>query len=122
MDASLYIYLFLLLGVAILAWLIYVIITKIEKNKRIKEEIREIFNAQDYDDALKFDYKNYTVLVTFRPDVKFSISHNKEVKGITAPKGMILTPLFLIFKVKKKDEMREKLDAAIDFLNSIPTQ
>jgi len=122
MDASLYIYLFLILGFAILAWIIYVLISKIYKNKGIKESIRVMFKAEDYGDALKFEYRNYTVLATFRPDIKLSISHDKNVEGIPAPKGMLLTPLFLILKIKKKDEIKEKLDRAIDFLNSIPTQ
>jgi len=122
MDESLYIYLFLILVFAILAWIIYAAISKISKNRGIKESIRKMFNAEDYGDALKFEYRNYTVLATFRPDIKLSISHDKNVEGISAPKGMLLTPLFLILKIKKKDEIKEKLDRAIDFLNSIPTQ
>ena len=120
MDA-LYIYLFLILGLAILVWIIYAALSKMSKNRGIKESIREMFNAEDYGDALKFEYRNYTVLATFHPDIKLSISHDKNIEGISAPKGMLLTPLFLILKIKK-DEIKEKLDRAIDFLNSIPTQ
>ena len=122
MNASLYIYLFLILALVILAWMVYNIISKMYKNRGIKESIREMFKAEDCDDALKFEYRDYTVLATFRPDIKLSISHDKNVEGISAPKGMHLTPLFLILKIKKKDEIKEKLDRAIDFLNSIPTQ
>ena len=122
MDASLYIYLFLILALAILAWIIYAALSKFSKNRGIKESIRKMFNAEDYGDALKFEYRNYTILATFRPDIKLSISHDKNIEGIAAPKGMLLTPLFLILKIKKKDEIKEKLDRAIDFLNSIPTQ
>ncbi len=122
MDASLYIYLFLILALAILAWIIYAVLSKFSKNRGIKESIRKMFNAEDYGDALKFEYRNYTILATFRPDIKLSISHDRNIEGIAAPKGMLLTPLFLILKIKKKDEIKEKLDRAIDFLNSIPTQ
>jgi hypothetical protein len=122
MDDLIYIYAFTIFGLGLLAWMIYFLISKIAKNRGIKDEIREMFNAEDYGDALKFEYRNYTVLATFRPDIKFSIAHDKNVEGLEAPKGMKLTPLFLIIKIRKKREIREKLDVAIDFLNSIPTQ
>ncbi len=123
MDVTTYLYIFVILGLILLAYILYVLISKIGKKEKIREEFLRIFNAQEYGDALKFDYRGYLFLVTFRPDVKVSISHNKNVENVkNVPKGMKLTPMFLIIKIKRAEEIKNKVDEGVNFLNSIPTQ
>ncbi len=122
MDAIIYLYLIVLFAVFLIAWMVYLIISKGTQKRRIREEIRHIFNAVDYGDALKFEYRGYTMLATFRPEVKISIFHEKGVESVKPPRGMKLTPMFLIIKIKCREEIKEKVDVAVDFLNSIPTQ
>ncbi len=123
MDVTTYIYIFIILGLILLAYILYVFISKVGKKEKMREEFLHIFNAEEYGDALKFNYRGYLFLVTFRPDVKVSISHNKNVENVkNVPKGMKLTPMFLIMKIKKPEEIKKKVDAGVDFLNSIPTQ
>ena len=123
MDVTTYLYIFVILGLILLAYILYVLISKIGKKEKIRKEFLRIFNAQEYGDALKFDYRGYLFLVTFRPDVKVSVSHNKNVENVkNVPKGMKLTPMFLIIKIKKTEEIKNKVDEGVNFLNSIPTQ
>jgi hypothetical protein len=107
---------------AALAIIVYLLFRMLEKKNKIKEEIKRMFNAKEQDGDLRFSYRNYEVLVTFRPDVKVSILHDRDVEDVKSPQGAQLTPMYLIFKVKKSEELAQRLDAYIDFLNSIPTQ
>ena len=123
MDAVSYIYLIFIIAVALLAYLIYVILSRVSKKEKMREEIIKFFNAEEYGDALRFTYRGYQILATFRPDVKISISHDKDVENAkNVPKGMKLTPMFLIIKIKKREEIKERIDEGVDFLESIPTQ
>jgi|GEM_PF-2712717 len=123
MDATAYLYVFILLATILFAYIIYVLFSKIGKKEKIREDIRKLFGAKEYEDALHFTYRGYEILATFRPDVKVSISHNKDVeKAKDIPKGMKLTPMFLIIKIKRREEIKEKIDEGIEFLESIPTQ
>jgi len=100
--------------------LLYISISKITVRKKFRKEIEETFNAKEYGDALRFNYRGYDVLATFRGVVKFSVLHNKEYrKGEKPPRGMKLTPLYLIIKIKKISDMRKLLDDGIDFLESL---
>lgn len=99
--------------------LLYIFISKITIRKKFRKEIKETFNAKEYGDALRFNYRGYDVLATFRGDVKFSVLHNKEYRKEKPPKGMKLTPLYLIIKIKKISDMRKLLDEGIDFLESL---
>ena len=123
MDAVTYLYIFIILALILLAYIFYVLLSKMGRKDKIREEFRRIFNAEDYGEALKFQYRGYLFLVTFRPDVKVSISHNKDVENVkNVPKGMKLTPMFLIIKIKKADEIKKRIDEGVEFLSSIPTQ
>ncbi len=122
METMLYLYLIFSFAIALLAWMVYVLISKTISNRKIREEIIELFNAQEYGDALKFEYRGYTMLATFRPDIKISISHEKDIENVRAPHGMKLTPMFLIIKIKRKEEIMEKVNEAVKFIDSIPTQ
>ncbi len=116
------IYLILLLIIILIALAIISVLSYILGGSRMRERIREEFGAQDYGNALKFTYRGYTMLATFGSSTKISIPHEKNVKGIAAPKGMKLTPMFLTVKIGKKDDVKKRVDEAIDFLESIPTR
>jgi len=123
MDATTYLYIFIILAAILLAYIIYILFAKIGKKERIREDIMKLFNAKEYGDALQFTYRGYQILVTFRPDVKINISHNKNIEGTrNIPKGMKLTPMFLIIRIRKREEIKEKIDEGVSFLDSIPTQ
>ncbi|NPA74612.1 MAG: hypothetical protein GXO25_00850 [Euryarchaeota archaeon] len=114
----------LIMGVlfALFALIIYVLFRMLGSKNKMKDEIRSMFNARDYGDGLRFKYRNYDVLVTFRPDVKVSILHGKNVEEQHSPPGAQLTPMYLIFRIRKSEEIVGKLDKYVDFLDSIPTQ
>jgi hypothetical protein len=120
-TAILYLLLILVLSLTIIL-VILEVYRRRKKQLEIIEYLSREFGAKDYGKAMRFEYRGYDVYITFSSGVKVSISHNKEVKGIRAPKGMKLTPMFLTLKIKKKEELREKLDEGIEFLNSIPTR
>lgn len=122
MDVLVYLYIIILFAISLIAWMVYLLISKGTRKKGIRKEIRQIFNAQDYGDSLKFEYRGYTMLATFRPDVKISIFHERQIEGVKPPRGMKLTPMFLIIKIRRGEEIKGKVDEAVDFLNSIPTQ
>ncbi len=104
------------------AILIYLIFHLTADKKKLKREIKEMFNAKEKDGDLQFNYRNHDVVVTFRPEVKVSILHNRDVGEVKSPPGARLTPLYLTFKIKKSSEIGEKLDKYIEFLESIPTR
>ncbi len=106
----------------ILALLAYSLIRLLTTPIKIKEEIKNMFDADEKDGCLVFKYRNYDVIATFKPVVKISVVHNKKTIDIKPPHGATLTPIYLIFKIKKPKEMVEKLDKYMDFLDSIPTQ
>lgn len=107
---------------ALFAVIVYTIFYLIGDKKKIRYEIKKMFNAKESNGYLRFKYRNYDVMVTFRPDVKVSVLHNKNIDKEKAPAGARLTPIYLIFKIRKSREIVEKLDRYIDFLNTIPTQ
>ncbi len=119
MESSLYAIL-IFLGLALLCSAsIYIAIARASVRRKMKKSIAELFNAKEYGekgDALIFNYRDYDVIATFRGEVKLSIIHNREIGDAKAPKGMKLTPLYLIIKVRRGDEPRKLLDGAIEFL------
>ncbi len=102
--------------------MIYIIFSLTSSKIKMKNEIKRMFNAKESGNDLLFKYRGYDIIATFRPNVKISIVHNRDVEGINAPKGATLTPMYLIFKVKKTGDLPAMLDTYIDFLNSIPTR
>ncbi len=114
------IFIIFILGIG--AMIFYMLITKSTENKRMKREIMRKFKAEEKDGSLYFKYRDYDIIITFKPKVRVSILHNKDVENIKAPKGAKLTPLYLIFPIKKAGEIGEKLDEYIEFLESIPTR
>ncbi len=122
MDPVFIALLLLLVIFGIFAVIIYAIFSLVAKKKKLKNEIKGMFKARESGDDLIFKYRGYDVLVTFRPEVKVSILHDKDVEEVKSPSGAELTPMYLIFKVKKAEEIVAKLDRYIDFLDSIPTR
>jgi len=107
---------------AIFAALIYIIIALSSSKTKVRKGIKSMYHAEDSGKDLIFKYRNYDIIATFRSKVKISIIHGRDVEGIKAPTGAELTPMYLIFKVKKPEEVPTKLDKYIDFLETIPTQ
>ncbi len=120
-TAILYILLILVLVLTILVSIL-ALYRQRKKNRKIAEELRREFGAKDYGGAMRFEYKGYDVYITFSSGAKVSVSHNGEIKGLKAPKGMKLTPMFLTFKITRKEDLKGKLEEAISFLDSIPTR
>ncbi len=102
--------------------MVYLIFSLTSSKIKMKTEIKRMFNTKESGNDLLFKYRGYDIIATFRPHVKISIVHNRDVEGIKAPKGATLTPMYLIFKVKKTGDLPTMLDTYIDFLNSIPTR
>ncbi len=102
--------------------LIFILSRMLSSKNKEKEEIKRMFNARESGGDLRFNYRNYDVLVTFRPDIKVSILHSKDVEDVKPPQGAQLTPMYLIFRAKKAKEIGEKIDKYVEFLESIPTQ
>ncbi len=122
MDPAYELLIIILVIFLLFAVLLYVMFYLMSGKKKLKKEIREMFGAKEKDGDLHFVYRNHDVVVTFRPEVKVSILHNRDVENVKSPSGANLTPMYLIFKVKKSSEIGEKLDKYIDFLESIPTR
>ncbi len=122
MDGEYYalmlLFIFLLLG----SFIFYLLIVKIMGNKKMKEEIIRKFNAQDRNGELYFKFRGYDVIITLKPEAKASILHNRNVDNVKTLKGAKLTPLYLIFPVKKVDKLGENLEKYTEFLDSIPTR
>jgi len=110
----------ILLSLSLLgAMIFYILVAKLTVKKKIKKELSTTFGGKDEGDSLKFKYRGYDIIATFRGEVKLSIVHNcKYEKNTVPPKGMKFTPLYLTFRVGKKD-WRERLEEAIDFLQSM---
>ena len=121
-DYIYYIYFLIILLAIIVSWVIYDFFAKIGRKDRVRKKIKKMFNAMEEDGNLYFNFHGYDVIITFQPDIKVSIVHNKNVEGMSSPKGAKLTPLYLTFKVKNTRKIGEKLEDYIDFIDSIPTQ
>ncbi len=117
-----YVYIIMILAAIIVAWIFYDFFSKIGRKDRTREKIKKMFNASERDEDLYFKFRGYDVIMTFKPDIKVSIVHNKNVENVSSPKGAKLTPLYLSFKVRNIREIGEKLDEYVDFIDSIPTQ
>ncbi len=122
MDSTLDAFMIFIGIFALFSMLIYLLFRVMGGKEKVKSEIKSAFNAKERDGTLIFKYRGYDVMVTFKPDVKVSVLHNKNVEDVKAPKGAKLTPLYLIFRIKKSRELGEKLDRYTEFLDSIPTQ
>ena len=122
MDPVLLAVIILAVVFGLFALLIYIIFSMTTPKERLRLEIKNMFDAKESDGDLIFTYRGYDVIVTFRPRTKVSIMHNRNVEGVHAPRGASLTPMYLIFKIKKAEELVKKLDEYVDFLDAIPTQ
>ncbi len=118
--SPLYVFTIILFLAAFSAALFYMVLSRITLRKRAREKIVRIFHAKEFGDALRFTYSGYDVIATVRGRVRLSILHEKELENrLKAPKGMKLTPLYLIVEIKGKENMRKKLDEAIAFLENL---
>ncbi len=122
MDGVYFILILILFIQGLGAAIIYLLITRTIGSKKMKKEILRRFEAKERDDELYIKFRGYDVIITLKPRAKVSILHNRDVEGIRSPKGAKLTPLYLIFPIKSVEEIGEKLDEYIDFLESIPTR
>ncbi len=125
-DTTFWYALFVVIMIAVIGALIfYTIFSALSSKKGMQEKICNVFNAERKGDMIYFKHKGYDVIVTFKPDVKVNIVHNKDVMdmgNVKPPHGMKLTPLYLSFKIKKVEELTEKLNEAVEFIESIPTR
>ena len=117
-----YVYSLIIILIVIVAWIFYDLFSKIGKKDNERSDIKKLFNAMERDGNLYFKFHGYDVIVTFKPDMKVSIVHNRDIENIESPKGAKLTPLYLTFKVKNAKEIGEKLENYTEFLDSIPIQ
>ncbi len=122
MDGEYYALAILIVLLFIGAFIFYLLFSKTMENRKMRDEIIRNFNAENRDGELYFKFRGYDVIITLKPTPKASILHNKNVEDIKSPKGAKLTPLYLIFPVKKVDKLGENLEKFTDFLDSIPTR
>ena len=115
-------YLILAALIAIVALIFLVLLDYTRSKKKSTRVLKEEFRAEDYMKSLRFEYKGYTVLASPGRVVEIAIVHDRSIKDVKAPRGMKLTPMFLVMRVRKAEKIRERLDEAIEFLNSIPTR
>ena len=120
MDGEYYALIILFVLLFIGAFIFYLIMAKSTGNRKIRNEIVRKFDAQDRNGELYFQFRGYDVVITLKPAPKASILHNRNVENIKSPKGAKLTPLYLIFPVKKIDRLGEDLQKYTEFLDSIP--
>ena len=122
MDGEYYAFALLILILLIGAFIVYLLIKKMMGDGKIKEEIIRKFNARERNGDLYLNFRGYDVIITLKPEPKASILHEKDVENVKSPKGAKLTPMYLIFPVKKIEKLGEDLQKYTEFLDSIPTR
>ena len=122
MDGEYYAFALLILILLIGAFIVYLLIKKMMGDGKIKEEIIRKFNARERNGDLYLNFRGYDVIITLKPEPKASILHEKDVENVKSPKGAKLTPMYLIFPVKKVEKLGEDLQKYTEFLDSIPTR